>query len=223
VKAFVFSSIRDREAAHLCADRLEEHGAAVAIVLPDNEGISDARPRELFSSFRRRGRLFGSECSAGIAATMVEHCSGHDVVAKIDADTLVRQAGFDWLAKATERAHGFQVNQHSWLGIWAAPVKVLLRAADVIQRNKCQGCAESSIFGVYFQNRCGRATPPPAACQVWRAGRPIRDDAWIVTLPSGLPGDVRAALCRELLSAPAMPIHAESAPPTPSLRATAAE
>jgi len=178
--------------AHICADRLEDQGANVAIVLDGNEGAMGSHRRELVTTFRRRGRLFGAECSVGIARTMAEHADGHAIVAKVDADCWFSQEGIDWLSGTKTKARGFRLAAHSWLGIWSAPIEVMHRAAERIDRaSKCTGCAESSIFRSYFHRFCGLETAPDNAVQTWRGGRPIRPETWLATFPSGLTAEQR--------------------------------
>lgn len=202
MKAFIFSSSIDEEAARLCAARLQRQGAETLIVFDKNDPPERVDPCDLVSTFERNGRLFGAECSTGMASVMSEHHDGHEVLAKIDADTVLSDEGFAWLASASVKAHGFSLGLRSkWCGIWAAPASVF---PVIVKRlpiaTNCTGCPESHLFHSFFKAHCGIARMSETKVQTWKIGRDINRSAMVVTLPSGLSREARKREAIELLT-----------------------
>ena len=202
MKAFIFSSSIDEQAARLCAARLQRQGAETVIVFDQNDPAKRIETGDILSSFERNGRLFGAECSAGMAKIMAEHGGKHEVLAKVDADTVLSDAGVDWLARASSKAHGFSLGLRSkWCGIWAAPASVFPVIAKRLPiATNCTGCPESHLFHSFFKAHCGIARMPESKVQIWRSGRPFDQEAMVITLPSGLPQEVRKQESIELLT-----------------------
>jgi len=202
MKAFIFSSGADEDVARLCAKRLRQQGAETLIVFDENDPPFVIESCDITSSFERNGRLFGAECSTGMASVMSDHYGGNEVLAKIDADTVLSNEGFDWLAAASVKAHGFSLGLRSkWCGIWAAPATVF---PVIVKRlpiaTNCTGCPESHLFHSFFKAHCGIARMSESKVQIWRSGRPVNPEAMVVTLPSGLPKETRKLEAMELLT-----------------------
>lgn len=196
MKAFVFSSSGDREAAAFCCNHLRNLGIACVVVLEDKP--PDLAAGELVSTFPRNGRLFGAACSAGMASFMASEAGEHEVVAKVDADMRLSPEGVAWLAGAKEKARGYSIGRKiRWCGCWAAPAFVFQEIADRLSKVDCEGCPESNLFHCAFKATCGIERMADAV-QVWRAGRAINFCSHVVTLPSGVPPEVRAAELRTL-------------------------
>lgn len=202
MRAFIFASSYDAAPARLCRDRLLRQDVDSVIVFDANDPPSEVFPGELFSSFERNGRLFGVSCAAGISSIMAENSNGHDVLAKIDADTALSDDGITWLKSATHHAHGFSLGLRSkWSGIWAAPSNVFAVAAKRLPAaTDCTGCPEAHLFWSFFKAHCGIRRMTSETVQVWRSGRSINKMAALVTLPSGLPRKERLLEAIELLT-----------------------
>lgn len=202
MKAFIFSSSTDEQAARLCAARLRLQGAEAQIVFDQNDPPKSIDECDIVSSFARNGRLFGAECSAGMASIMASHSNGHAVLAKVDADMVLSDAGFEWVAGASDRAHGFSLGRRSkWCGLWAAPAMVFPVIAKRLPiATGCTGCPESHLFYSFFRAHCGIRRMNEDKVQIWRSGRPVDQTAMVVTLPSGLSKEPRIRELEELFS-----------------------
>lgn len=202
MKAFIFSSSIDEQAARLCAARLQGQGAETVIVFDKNDLPERVAQCDIVSDFERNGRLFGAKCSTGMASIMAEYSDGHEVLAKVDADTVLSDEGFAWLASASVKAHGFSLGLRSkWCGIWAAPAAVF---PVIVKRlpiaTNCTGCPESHLFHSFFKAHCGIARMREDKVQIWRSGRAFEPDAMVITLPSGLTREDRKREAIELLT-----------------------
>lgn len=58
-----------------------------------------------------------------------------DIVAKVDADTLVFPGALDWLAACTTKARGFRIGQKFWAGLWAVRCGYIGAVCDLIARS----------------------------------------------------------------------------------------
>ena len=202
MKAFIFASSNDAEPARICRQRLEGQDVEAVVVFDANDLPSEVFQGELLSSFPRNGRLFGVACAAGVSSIMAEHGGGHDVLAKVDADTVLSDDGIAWLKSATHHAHGFSLGLRSkWSGIWAAPYSVFAVAAKRLPAaTDCTGCPEAHLFWSFFKAHCGIRRMTSDKVQIWRIGRSIDKTAALVTLPSGLPKNERLSEAIELLT-----------------------
>lgn len=197
--AFIFSSRRDAPAARLCAESLSRFPNVESRIVFDIADSDLAEEGDLVSDFPRNGRLFGMECAAGIADLIAANSNGHDVVAKVDADTRLTSAGVEWLEGATRKARGFHLPKISkWSGIWSAPASVMVGAGDKFRAaTKCEGCPEAHLFWSLFKRWTGIERAPAEALHIWRGGQ-IPDGVFCVTLPSALNSPTRALACSRL-------------------------
>lgn len=200
--AFIFSSLADRPAAARLAASLHTAGWLCTVALDAAEDPGPLAAHEILTDFPRHGRLNGARCVTGILRTMAS--SEAPVRVKLDADMRLTTAGLQWLSHATHRPLGFALQKSQWLGAWAIPA-TLLHAAITASTGPgiCRTCGESKITGFIFR-RLAKPLSAHGAVQVWRAGRPIHPTAWLITLPSFLPPEVRAHDLEELA---ALPLH----------------
>ncbi|MCW1921318.1 hypothetical protein OKA05_02065 [Luteolibacter arcticus] len=197
MKAFIFSSGPDREAAAMCHRRLGDLGVSSVVAL-DRQDAVDLRPWEIATSFPRGRRLKGSACAIGIAELMAGE---QGTVCKVDADMLLSRAGVEWLASTAEHAHGYSLKASKvrWTGCWSATSEVMAEVAEKLAAfPPCNDCGESNLMHAAFKATCGIRRFPLPVVQVWRAGRLKYHKAHVVTLPSGLPAVVRTAELRDL-------------------------
>lgn len=198
MKAFILSSKGDREAAIFCHRHLAMLGVQSVVALDEREIDGDLAPWEILTRFPRRERIKGTECAIGIAELMAGE-SG--VVCKVDADMLLSPDAIAWLSSANDRAHGYgwKTGRINWIGCWSAPASAMASVAEKLRAfPPCNDCGESNLMHAAFKATCGIRRFPPPAVQIWRAGRSIYSDAHVVTLPSGIPAEERAADLREL-------------------------
>lgn len=198
--AFIFTSASDRESAFLCRRSLLANGAdRVWVVSHAPEMTGPPEEWELATSFPRGRRLNGAACARGMADTMLSKAGGATALAKVDADMLVTPKGVEWLAGVRDRkARGFRLGRMLWCGCWAGTVFHVIDAAAWLEPVKCGACPEASMFRAGFMAYGSVDRAPARHAQVWRAGRPIDPDAWLVTLPSGLDPEVRREELRTL-------------------------
>lgn len=193
VHAFIFTSLADLPGARALAEDRREVGWQVTVALDFLEQPERLLPGEIVTTFPRRGKLNGSDCVSGILQTM--RASTARVLVKLDADMRLTPAGGTWLMNASDGPRGFTLGSSPWIGAWALPSAALPHAIrKSFSAGICRTCGESKISH-WILRRLGTnpAVAPPRAVQVWRTGRPLHPDAFLLTLPSFLSPAARAA------------------------------
>lgn len=190
--AFIFTSRADLAGARALAEDRRAAGWEATVAIDFLEQPERLLPGEIVTTFTRRGKLNGVDCVSGILQTM--RASTARVLVKLDADMRLTPAGGTWLMNAKDAPRGFTLGSSPWIGAWALPSAALPHAIrKSFSSGICRTCGESKISH-WIMRRIGTpAVAPPRAVQVWRTGRPVHPDTFLLTLPSFISPATRAA------------------------------
>lgn len=189
--AFIFTSRADLHAARLLASHLRASHWQATVAIHHTEAPDKLGPCEITTWFPRQGNLNGVECVTGILETMRD--SSSRVLVKLDADMRLTQAGAQWLKNASAESRGFPLGVSPWIGAWAIPAERLETAINLSRSpGICRTCGESKISHWILRNLGPIAAAPPSSVQVWRTGRAVREDSFLLTLPSLIATEKRA-------------------------------
>lgn len=178
----------------MCRKVCNRNGHSAVVVLDSREGAI-AYDDEILTDFNRGYRgLFGSDAAIGIFKTMLQYAEKNDIVARVDADTLLMPQAFEWMDQDNGKANGFSVGKKiKWWGVFSVPTSELPGLIRIMESSDiCKGCPTSMLAFQAISKTCGTEIAHPESVQVWRKGRDIAEESCVITLPTRMTADERA-------------------------------